>query len=183
MNGEASAMIIGRVTKDARTGTMDNGRAYAFFTVAVNKPEWTDKNGNKVQPPATFLEIAAFGPAAQYAAIRAKRGVGFYGSCNINIQQDKEFEKDGQKIIYRNNAQFEVINGHFGFFELQKANGDKKQQAAPAQQAPAKKPAQAAYSEPETDPEADFEPYNDDDTGAEPSVLQYAEGETGVLPF
>lgn len=121
MYGYAVASIVGRITGPARHG-VTNGRAYAFFDVAINKRKYTDQNGNEVEPKPEYLNMVAWGTNAEIIAAQAEKGKVFIGMCNLRPQEETtSVGEDGTLNVYRNNVQFELIGGQYDIVSVDDA--------------------------------------------------------------
>lgn len=82
--------LMGRLTKDPEVRTSPNGNSVARYTLAVNR---TYKREG--EPEADFINIAAFGKAAEFAQRYFRKGqqVAVIG----NLQTSTYTDKDGIK--------------------------------------------------------------------------------------
>lgn len=82
--------LMGRLTKDPEVRTSQNGNSVARYTLAVNR---TYKREG--EPEADFINIAAFGKAAEFAGKYFRKGlqVAVIG----NLQTSTYTDKDGIK--------------------------------------------------------------------------------------
>lgn len=85
-----NVVLMGRLTKDPEVRTSPNGNSVARYTLAVNR---TYKREG--EPEADFINIAAFGKAAEFAQRYFRKGqqVAVIG----NLQTSTYTDKDGIK--------------------------------------------------------------------------------------
>lgn len=159
MYGQAETFIAGRITADVVLRKTDAGRAYCYFTVAVNNRPITNRDtGEKVEVPADYYDMSANGPAAEIIANHAKKGTVFFGWTTPKRQKPREVEKDGKTYVYRD-VIFRVSAGRFDLLESTvPAKGEGAAESTPT----ATGASYVASAPPVTSPESDFE---DDDAG------------------
>lgn len=82
--------LMGRLTKDPEVRTSPNGNVVARYTLAVNRVYKKEE-----EPEADFINIAAFGKAAEFAQRYFRKGqqVAVIG----NLQTSTYTDKDGIK--------------------------------------------------------------------------------------
>lgn len=96
-------VLVGRITKEIEMKYSQSGKAYAKFTLAVNRT-FKDANGEQ---RADFIQIAVFGKTAENTADYCKKGslVGVDGRI-----QTGSYEKDNVRIyttdVIADNVQF-----------------------------------------------------------------------------
>lgn len=85
-------MLIGNLTRDPETRTIDSNRTVTRFGLATNRV-WKDQNGNK-QEEAQFHNITAFGRLAEICAQYLKKGSKIY--VEGRIRNSSYTSQDGQ---------------------------------------------------------------------------------------
>jgi len=68
-----SVLLSGRLTRDAFNAVTQKGQAYSKFDIAVNR-RYMDASGNW-QEEVAFIPVSLWGPAAERAKERLKKGV------------------------------------------------------------------------------------------------------------
>lgn len=89
--------LMGRLTKDPEVRTSQNGNSVARYTLAVNRVYKRDG-----EPDADFINIVAFGKAAEFAQRYFRKGqqVAVIGSIQTNNYTDKDgIKRYGFNII------------------------------------------------------------------------------------
>ena len=79
--------LVGRLTKDPEVGMSQNQKAYARFTVAVDR-RFKDESGNR---QADFISCVAFGKTADFIVAYFSKGskIGVTGSIQTGSYQDQ----------------------------------------------------------------------------------------------
>lgn len=87
------AMILGNLTKDVESRTLQSGSQFATFSVATNE-SWTDSNGQKHER-TEFHSIEVYSKLAEICAKFLAKGRQVYVEGRI---ESREWDgKDGQK--------------------------------------------------------------------------------------
>lgn len=103
MNADNTIILNGRLTRDVELSYMQDGKAVAKFTVAVNRA-YKDANGDR---QADFHNCVIFGNRAEAVANYFHKGdmIGVAGEL-----RDNNYEKDG--VIHYNK---QIVIDSFGF--------------------------------------------------------------------
>ena len=164
MYGQAECLIVGRITADVVLRKTADGRAYCYFTVAVNNRPITDRQtGEKVDVPADYYDLSANGPAAEIIANRAKKGTTILCWTTPKAQKPREVEKDGKCMVYHDII-FRVQPGRFDV--LDSAPGKNEGAAEPS----ASSASRITPTAPTTSPECDYEEETPDGGGEDSGI-------------
>lgn len=122
--------VIGRVSQDVTTNTI-NGRTVANFNVASNNKYKTGEENGRPVYGTNFYRVSAWGPAAETAAKFLKKGhrVGVTGDLVIRTYQTKD-GREGTSVEI-NNAEIDLIETR-AESEARSTTQAPVQQAAPA---------------------------------------------------
>ena len=91
--------FAGRITEDIKLREKD-GNTFAYFTIAVNYPDSTNKDGEKVKRDPDFINFSVNGAIAQIFAKRGKKGTYVVISNVPEKSTTRKVEKDGTTTIY-----------------------------------------------------------------------------------
>lgn len=124
--------IIGNLTKDPETNTTNNGKTVCNFTVAVNRRQKRDQNGNQNSdhPEADFFRVAAWGRDGESCQKYLSKGrkVAVTGAVSVSTYT----AQDGTT-----RAQMEIKFAEDVEFLSSKQDGNETGGSAPTQAAPA----------------------------------------------
>lgn len=108
-----SAILTGRLTKDAELKFTGNGTAVASFTLAVDRA-FKNANGEK---ETDFINVVAWRKTAETLANFTRKGslIGVQGRIQVRNYENK----DGQKVYVT-----EIVADSFTFLESKKQDSD-----------------------------------------------------------
>lgn len=109
-----SVTLVGRLTKDIEVKYTDKGKAYANFTLAINR-QFTNQSGER---EADFVNCVIWNKAAENLAKFTKKGslIGIEGRI-----QTRSYDNSQQQRVYVT----EVIAGSFSLLESKPKKEDK----------------------------------------------------------
>lgn len=143
--------FIGRVGKDPKISYTQDGKTIARISLACSQ-SWKDKNGNK-QERTEWVPISIFGKLADIVQQYVTKGSQLYveGKYTTRKWQDQNGQDQYMTEITLS-----------GFDSVLQMLDNKKQDAAPQQQAtPQQQPAQQPVQQPDPQPPQD-NPFDDD---------------------
>lgn len=178
--GSVICILRGRIGEDIVLRKNADDKPYCYFEVAVNRREYTDKSGNRIQPKPDWYKCCANGVTAEIIAKNAKKGHEIYLET-IPRETESEYDKNGTHHVVRETV-YNVIPSRFDISypaKTEKAESTEAQDASRPTSAPPAEKKQAAPTPAPTAPVQNAQKDADDD------VLDADEfiGVVGKLPF
>jgi len=88
-------MLVGNLTRDPEVKYLPSGKAITNFSIAANR-KWTDKQSGEKKQEATFVDITAWGPQAEFVGKYFKKGAAIFVEGRLK-QDTWEDKNTGQK--------------------------------------------------------------------------------------